>query len=338
MPRTTLFRIALLLATTTSAGGVLATQPVVLFPYFNSNGENGVFLAWSSDGRQFHSVNDGQPIFMPPKWGQGQHLTRDPSITYHDGIFHMVWTSNWNGRWFGYASSSDLRHWSEPTRIQPFADGHEQPNNVWAPEVFRDNVAGDFKVVWSSTLPSELADGDGSADTHGHDHRMFYVSTRDFKVFSQPALLFHDANYSVIDAQVVYDDRQTDVTTDDRWVMALKKELAVDRGGKNIRLAFSPAAISAQSFTGETDPIVGPGSRIQPREAAEGPTLLRFNGQWLLYWDSYSARHYSLATSSDLVTWTDESKQLSMPFGHPRHGTPFVADRGQVSWRLTTGH
>jgi predicted GH43/DUF377 family glycosyl hydrolase len=316
---------------------VEAGPPVLLFPYFDSNGENGVYMAWSDDGRTFHAVNDAKPIFEPPKWNQGQHLTRDPSIVYHDATFHMVWTSNWSGRWFGYASSPDLREWSEPVRIQPFPKGSEQPTNVWAPELFRDAVADDFKIVWSSTLRSELDDGDRSEDTHGNDHRMYFVSTHDFQEFSAPRLLFRDQNYSVIDAHVAYDDRGTSAAGDDRWVMSLKKELPADRDGKNIRLAFSPPTITAESFASATSAVVGPGTKIQSRQAAEGPSLVRWNEEWLLYWDSYGARHYSLATSTDLETWTDETAKVTMPAGHPRHGSVFVADRDAVGWTLSDG-
>lgn len=310
------------------AGGSAVGDEVLLFPTFDSNGENGVFLLWSEDGLTFHSANEGRPIFTPPQWEEGQHLTRDPSIVYRDGLFHMVWTTNWNGRWLGYASSPDLKEWSEPRQVQPFPEGKEQPKNVWAPEVFWDHVAGDYKIVWSSTLPSELADGDGSEDTHGYDHRMYYVSTSDFETFTEPALLFEDLGYSVIDAQVAWDP------AGERWVMTLKKEVPPSEGGKNIRLAFSAAEITPESFGDPTEPVVGLGTSIVGRDGAEGATLLRWNDQWRLYWDSYGARHYSMASSDDLSEWTDRTKELRFPTGHPRHGTMLRAERGLVSPEL----
>ena len=328
------FLPVLLLLLSLAAGRGAAAQEVLLFPYFDSNGENGVFLAWSEDGRTFHPVNEGKAIVTPPQWGQGQHLMRDPSIVFHDGVFHMVWTSNWDGPCFGYASSPDLKQWSEPLKVVPFAEGHEQPKNVWAPEVFRDPVAQDFKIVWSSTLPSELNDDDGSADTHGNDHRMYYISTTDFKTFTEPQLLFNDENYSVIDAQVAFDPQGSDDPRQGRWVMALKRETPIQQDGKNIRLAFSPAEIQPESFTNTTKPIVGAGTKIQGHDMAEGPTLIHWQGEWLLYWDSYGARHYSLASSPDLKDWTDISSQLSHPARHPRHGTVFAAPREAVAWPL----
>lgn len=308
-----------------------AADDVLLFPYFNSNGENGVYLAWSSDGRSFQPLNNGDPIFTPPQWAGGQTLTRDPSIIFHDGQFHMVWTSNWNGNVFGYAWSPDLVSWSTPRQVQPFPDGHEQPNNAWAPELFWDHVMENYKIVWSSTLPSELGDGDGSEDSASSDHRMYYVSTTDFESFSTPELLFQDEGYSVIDAHVV---SQPSEGADGRWVMTLKKELGTDQGGKNIRLAFSDAVIGPSSFGPSTDPVVGFGTPIRGNEQAEGPSLVQWNDQWLLYWDAYSSGHYSLASSTDLVTWTDETAQLLMPVSHPRHGSVFIADAADVGWRL----
>ncbi|MCA9240326.1 MAG: glycoside hydrolase family 43 protein [Planctomycetales bacterium] len=304
----------------------LASQ-VFLFPYFDSNGENGVYLAWSADGRQFHAVNHARPIFVPPAW-RGQALTRDPSIVYGAGKYHMVWTSNWGGNCLGYAWSPDLVTWSAPRRIEPFPEGAEQPKNVWAPELLVDQVAGDFKIIWSSTLPSELADQDGSEDTHGNDHRIYYLATKDFESFTEPKLAYQDENYSVIDAQVTWDaDHQ-------QWLMALKPEVPPERDGKNIRLAVSPKEIKPESFGGTTPPVVGPGASVSGKDWAEGPSLVHHNNQWLLYWDTYGSGRYSLATSTYLKTWHDETDQLRMPTRHPRHGTVFLADPATVGWDL----
>lgn len=309
--------------------GPIWAKQVLLFPYFDSNGENGVYLCWSFDGSQYHQVNEGKPIFVPPQW-KDQNLTRDPSIVFHEGKFHMVWTSNWNGPYFGYASSTNLKDWSQPKQIQPFPLEKEQPKNVWAPEIFWDHIAGNFKIVWSSTLPSELNDGDGSEDTHGYDHRMYYIETKDFQEFSLPKLIFADLGYSVIDAQIVYDIDETK----QRWIMVLKKEVAPSAGGKNIRLAFSPPRIAPQSFQSPTQPFVGAGTQIQEKQLAEGPALIYWNDEWLLYWDSYKDRHYSKASSRDLENWQDETDHLEFPVAHPRHGTPFIAKVEDVAWSL----
>ncbi len=328
-PRCTAALIVLALLPLSAANA----QDVLLFPYFDSNGENGVYLSWSTDGRNFSPVNGGAPVFTPPQW-PGENLTRDPSIAFHDGLFHMVWTSDWSGNVFGHASSPDLVNWSTPQQIQPFPNNWDQPNNVWAPEIFYDQVASDYKIAWSSTLNSELNDGDGSEDWHGNDHRIYYISTSDFASFSTPELLFQDEGYSVIDGQVIYDDRQNGNPLDDRWIMSLKKEQDASQGGKNIRLAFSDAAIAPSSFGQTTEPVVGPGSDVRSSELAEGPSMVRWHDEWLLYWDSYTAGHYSLASSPDLVNWTDQTDQLSFPVDHPRHGTVFAASTASIGWAL----
>ena len=306
---------------------VAAAEDVVLFPYFLNNGEAGVYLAASTDGRHFDSLNDGQPILTPPRWPDGQVLTRDPSICYHDGQFHMVWTSNWNGRVCGYASSIDLVNWSTPVMVTPFAadlSAEDQPGNVWAPEIHYDQVQSNFQIVFSSTTPREKNDGDGSEDPHGTDHRLYSIRTEDFQTFTAPAVLF-DQNFSVIDGQMAFDDRGTAATDDDRWALVFKREQDAPRG-KNLRLSFNDPA-QAGEWTTASEPVLGPGSSIRRNEQVEGPSLVRFGNQWLLYADAFTSGHYSLISSPDLADWTDQTDELSLPVEHPRHGTFFVIDR-----------
>jgi hypothetical protein len=48
---------------------------------------------------------------------------RDPSIAHGpDGVFHLVWTTSWEGRTIGHTRSRDLRHWSPQRTIRPFGD------------------------------------------------------------------------------------------------------------------------------------------------------------------------------------------------------------------------
>lgn len=233
-------------------------------------------------------------------------------------------------------SSDDLETWSEPIKIRPFPEGIVQPMNVWAPELLWDHIACKIKIVWSSTLSSELSDGDGSEDSHGYDHRMYYMETNDFKSFTEPKLVFQDLDYSVIDAQIIFDPGKFDAQSQERWVMVLKKEVPRDQGGKNIRLAFSSPTIEPESFRESTEPIVGSGTDIQGLYLAEGPSLVFWNREWLVYWDSYQAHHYSMASSNDLNTWTDQTQKLKFPVTHPRLGTVFITDDQKISWELNT--
>ena len=64
------------------------SDQALILTYFRDNGQAGVFLATSDDGHRFTAVNGDQPVFTPPKW-PNQSLTRDPSIVFHKGVFHM---------------------------------------------------------------------------------------------------------------------------------------------------------------------------------------------------------------------------------------------------------
>lgn len=61
-----------------------------LFTSFRSNGETGVFLALSPDGRTWTPLNNNQPWLKPEVPGM---LMRDPWLKEGpDGVWHMVWT------------------------------------------------------------------------------------------------------------------------------------------------------------------------------------------------------------------------------------------------------
>lgn len=323
----TLARCLIILALLT-AGTARAQDDVFLFSFFRGNGEAGVYLATSDDGRRFTPLNDDQPVMAPPKW-ENQNLTRDPSIVYHDGRFHMVWTSNWEGSVFGYATSRDLKEWSEPVMARPFPESlpeEDQPLNVWAPEIHRDPVHDELLILFSSTTPRELNDDD-SPIHHNLDHRTYAVRTKDGETFTE-ARKFFDPGFSVIDPVLALDEQR------DRWAMALKHELYRESGGKNVRMAFAPRDLKAPfppEFTELSEPIVGPGAPIRPRLQVEGPSLFRHGGRWLLYADAFTSGRYVLATSADLAEWRDETSDLRTPRG-ARHGTIFTAPREAVAW------
>lgn len=316
-----------------------AALDVLLFSHFLGE-RDGARLAWSLDGRHFNDLGPyvggsggggGRifvyPILRPPSdWGD-QRLIRDPSIAYHDGLFHMVWTTDWSGNIFGYASSTDLVTWSTPKQVQPFSSDVVQPENVWAPEVFWDHIAENYKIAWSSTIPGTYV-GD----------RIYYTSTDDFQTFEAPELLLKDEGFRTIDGHVIW--LPDEEGAGGRWAMSFKNEDHPDDGGKNIHLAFSDPAISPSSFTDDSGPIVGVGSAVHngANDLAEGPSMVNWNGEWLLYWDPYinSYRNgYAMASSTDLVNWTDETSSLSfLTHSHVRHGTAFVADADIIGFRL----
>jgi hypothetical protein len=306
-----------------------AGRDVFLLPYFLGNGETGVYLAYSHDGLTFKWLNEGRVVMPAPSWGN-ESLTRDPSILHKDGIFHMVWTTSWRSRSFGYARSKDLVTWSAPKKIDIWGDFTEV-QNTWAPELHWDPEKQEFFIIWSSTTVAELNDGDGSTNVHGLDHRTYATRTKDFTQFSKPKLFFSpQPEYTVIDPYIAHDDRGTDTKSDDRWVMVIKDERAVNKGGKNLRLTFS------EHMQGPFDktlgpPIVGAGTDIV-NAMGEGPSLLKHNGMWHLYWDAPGSKFsYCLATSPDLDTWTNRSAEMTLPANRMRHGTVLVVPAQAIS-------
>lgn len=344
----------IVIATACLCPASFASDEVFLLSYFKGNGETGVYLASSEDGLAFKDLNEGRPILTPPEW-PGQNLTRDPSIVYRDGLFHMVWTSSWTGECFGAATSPDLKQWSKPVPVQPFRNWpqNDRPVNTWAPEVQWDPVQKNYAILWSSS--TALVENDGGHNSGGLEkdparqikpdarhHRTFIARTPDFQNFTE-AKVFFSPGVSEIDAMMTFDDRGTADPADDRWVLVCKDEQFAELGGKNIRLTTAPADLTnpfPPKFHAPADPnkpwstpVAGPSSTVQSNQWTEGPTLLKVGDEWRLYFDRFrlKADRFGLATSKDLVQWTDRTSELKFP-PQAMHGTIFRAPRAAVSF------
>lgn len=271
-----------------------------LFSYFTGNGEDGLHLAYSTDGFEWKALNGGKS-FLTPTAGKDR-LMRDPSIIRgKDGLYHMVWTVSWGEQGIGYSSSKDLITWNEQQYL-PVLEG-EGARNCWAPELFYDDVTDTYLIFWASTIPGRFSKG----EEQKYNHRLYYVATSDFKKFS-PVRLFYDHGFSVIDAAVVRAGK--------KHIMFLKDETdKPNKPEKNIRIATSENAAG---------PYSPPGMPITGDYWAEGPSPIRIDGKWFVYFDKYRDHKYGVITSTDLVNWKDESDKLVMPEGI-RHGTAFEA-------------
>lgn len=276
---------------------------IYLFCYFKGNGD-GLHYACSEDGFTWKALlNDS--ILLKPTVSRDK-LFRDPCIIKGpDGRYHMVWTVSWNDKGIGYASSHDLIHWSAQQFI-PVMQQEEGARNTWAPEITYDAGQKAYMIYWASTITGRFPQKDTAAEG-GYNHRIYYITTKDFSSFSQPKLLY-DPGFSVIDASIVKDGKQ--------WIMFLKNETRYPVE-KNIRVA------TAQQLKG---PYSKPGPPITGSYWAEGPTAARINGQWVVYFDKYRDHRYGAVTSPDLIHWTDISDKVSFPAGI-RHGTVFKISR-----------
>lgn len=277
---------------------VPATGEVALFTFFRDNGQAGLYLAWSGDGFDWHELTPPGTSFLAPE--VGGKLMRDPCLLRApDGRFHMVWTTGWNDRAIGYASSTNLLQWS-PQRSIPVMAHEPTARNCWAPELFFDASRGEFLIFWATTIPGRFAGDQGTSDDR-YDHRIYGVRTRDFREFTDTAL-FYDGGFNVIDATLV--------RADSRCALIVKDEtLRPER--KHLRIAW------AEDPRGP----FGPASEPFTPSWVEGPSALNVGGTWIVYFDHYRhPQYYGAMCSTDLRRWEDCSSRVKLPRG-ARHGT-----------------
>ncbi len=273
---------------------------VYLFSYFKGNGEDGLHLAYSRDGMNFKVLNNDNS-FLTPKVGVSK-LMRDPCIIRtDDGIFHIVWTAGWTERGIGYASSKDLINWSEQKYIRVM-DKEPTAKNCWAPEIIYDKKNKQFLIFWATTIPGRFPESEKSGDT-GYNHRIYSVTTKDFKTFSD-AKLFYDKGFNVIDATIV--------NTGKNYVMFIKDETK-EPPQKNIRVTTSGSLYG---------PWSAPSTPITGKYWAEGPTSIKIDDTWYVYFDKYTEKKFGAVKSKDLIHWEDISDKITFPDG-VRHGTIF---------------
>ncbi|MBN2273990.1 MAG: glycoside hydrolase family 43 protein [Bacteroidales bacterium] len=285
----------------------LRPQDIYLFSYFTGNGEDGLHLAYSTDGLAWTALKEGKS-FLSPSVGNDK-LMRDPCIIKgHDGLFHMVWTSGWWDKHIGYASSPDLMHWSQQKAI-PVMEHEPEARNCWAPEIFYDNNNKEYLIFWSTTIPGRHSEVATSEREKGLNHRIYYVTTSDFNKFSETNMFFNP-DFSVIDATITEKDR--------KFYMIVKNENS-NPPEKNLRVTSSSNAQGPYPVEVSV-PITG-------NYWAEGPTCLQVGEYMHVYFDKYRDHQYGAIRSKDMKHWEDISDQVSFPQGI-RHGTAFkVSER-----------
>lgn len=295
------YKLTLIVVMFTIAGApAQEKKDVYVFSYFKNNGEDGLHLAFSLDGYRWQSLKNDSS-FLTPTAGKDK-LMRDPCIIRgSDGKFHMVWTVSWNEKGIGYASSIDLINWSEQRYI-PVMEHEDSAKNCWAPEIFYDNNSKEYMIYWATTIPGKFPSTDNMGDDK-YNHRMYFVTTKDFKTFSGAKLLY-DQGFNVIDATIQKNGSS--------YLMFLKDETR-NPPQKNLRVATSTSLVG--NYSKPSAPITG-------AYWAEGPTVLRLGSQWIVYFDKYTMHTYGAVTSTDLVKWTDISDKVGFPKG-ARHGTVF---------------
>ncbi len=272
-----------------------------LFTSFRGNGEDGLHLAWSTNGYHWQALQ-GDRSFLTPRVG-AHKIMRDPCLAAGpDGTFHLVWTSSWTaeqGKIIGYAHSKDLVTWSEQQAI-PVMEHEPNTRNIWAPEIFFDKARARWLVFWSSTIPGKFPETDGTGDD-GYNHRFYCTTTTDFKAFTESRLLYNPG-FNAIDATLFEVDGRYYLFFKDERKQPLKKNLRYVVADQ----PEGPFGKASEAFTGDW---------------VEGPSAIKIKDEYLVYFDHYAQpNYYGAMRSKDLQHWEDCSKWMSFPKGH-RHGT-----------------
>ena len=269
---------------------------------FHEPANEGLRFIYSYDGINWNPI---EGTFLAPKVGN-QKVMRDPSIVKGpDGTFHLVWTSSWRGdKGFGYASSKDLIHWTEERFITVMDD--PTTVNVWAPELFYDDVKRQYMIIWASCIPGKFPDG---LEDHNNNHRLYYTTTKDFKTFSKAKLLI-EPGFSSIDATMVKRGNND-------YVMVLKDNT---RKQRNIKVAFAKSPYGPWSEASESFTDI----------FCEGPSTAYVDGWYYIYYDSYRQKIYGAHRTKDFKTFEDRTGSVKFPVGH-KHGTVFMASEDIVN-------
>jgi hypothetical protein len=301
--------------------GALASMPLaargmaasagdpLLFAYFGTGSDEatGLRFAVSDDGFAFRTLGDGAS-YLRPTVGEAK-LMRDPFLFRgqgRDAPWHMVWTTAWEGVTIGHATSRDLRHWS-PQQAVPVMATVPGTRNCWAPEAIWDAKARRWVIFWSSTVAGRFRETEGTSET-GYNHRLWYVTTRDFVTFSDPQVLY-DPGFSVIDG--------TFARAPGGALHLIVKDETLKPPRKHLR------SVAAVSPTGPFGALSAP---FTP-SWVEGPMTTTVAGETICYWDVYLQGRWGAAATRDFVTWRDVSPQLAMPKG-ARHGSLLRVPRG----------
>lgn len=180
-----------------------------LFAHFREkltpDGEQ-IYFSASRNGYEWEQLNSGKPVVVCT---EGEKGCRDIEIVrLHTGGFVILATDlcivnrmdeNHNVNWKEINSSGskclsmwksdDLIHFSSQKLIHM---GRDDFGCLWAPEVFFDEINGDYLVHWGSTV----------AEDH-YSHMSIYCSkTKDFENFTEPEIFFTKDN-EILDSHIV---------------------------------------------------------------------------------------------------------------------------------------
>jgi UDP-N-acetylmuramoyl-tripeptide--D-alanyl-D-alanine ligase len=189
--------------------------------------------------------------------------------------------------------------------LNPEVNGFEELfSNDLEPEVFYDRKDDLFYIIWASTVPGKFPEIPTSESEKGLNHRLYFVTTKDFKTFSETKLFF-DPGFSVIDGAIVKNGRKY-------WMIVKNENSAPPE--KNLRITFTDDL--KKGFPTQVS------KSISGKSWAEGPSPIKIGKYVYVYFDKYREGKYGAIRSTDGKHWEDVSDLVSFPSG-TRHGTAF---------------
>lgn len=242
----------------------------------------------STDGYRFTPINNGNKIL---KSTMGGKILRDPQILKDKkGVYHLIATNAWNSRDFAIWDSKDLIHWQNERIITispPNAD------KTWAPEVIYNEKENNYLVYWTSSLGKDPT-----------SWSIYYAKTNDFKIFSEPAILFKSDDI-ILDANIVKKESHY------YMFYRYKKQIWRREANELIGNYSNPSLIIDANV--------------------EGPYVYKIaNNKWNLIWDYYTkSGYYGMAESDNLIDWKWLS-EVKFPYNNEKVLFPTGVRHGSI--------
>lgn len=241
----------------------------------------------SADAYHFRPVNSGKTILKSTIGGK---ILRDPQILKDKkGVYHLIATNAWYSRDFAIWDSKDLVHWNNERLI---TISPQNADKTWAPEAIYNEKDKNYLFYWTSSLGKDST-----------TWSIYYATTKDFKNFSQPVILFK-SDAIILDANIV--------ESYGRYYMFYRY--------KN------------QIWRREASELIG--NYINPNliidANVEGPYVYKVaDNKWNMFFDYYTkSGYYGMVESENLTDWKWLTSQkfpynneiVSFPVG-VRHGS-----------------
>ena len=274
-----------------------------LFTYFTGNGpgEEAIRYAISTDGYNYHALNNNQPIVSSKEISSSGGV-RDPHILRAaDGkTFYMVVTDlyvpeqGWNNYAMILLKSTDLINWSSSIVNIPetYPKEYGDIKRVWAPQTIYDKDTKQYMIYWSML-------GD-----NGHDIIYYAYANKDFTALATtPKQLFYSpSNSACIDGDIIFDEG--------KYHLFFKNESSGGGIRKAVSDKLTEGYVQLDGFFDQTDaPVEG-----------SGIFNLIDSDEYILMYDMYTSGKYQFTKTKDLQNFTIVDNEISMNF-HPRHGT-----------------